>query len=135
MKFGDNETEDLVVDSQTLVPVVLIEFNELNILLRIKVLFWRHIMLIGYVSDERYVAIPDVLLEFVNESGSYEARSRATGAIYADLSPGPYKVTLYKPGFGAKSVQHDSPRGSTVSVSLAFGLFAGVCLAQVGAVR
>ena len=42
-------------------------------------------MLIGYVSDERYVAIPDVLLEFVNESGSYEARSRATGAIYADL--------------------------------------------------
>ncbi len=61
-------------------------------------------MLIGYVSDERYVAIPDVLLEFVDESGSYEARSRATGAIYADLSPGPYKVTLYKPGFGAKSV-------------------------------
>ena len=46
-------------------------------------------MLIGYVSDERYVAIPDVLLEFVNESGSYEARSRATGTIYADLSPGP----------------------------------------------
>jgi hypothetical protein len=62
-------------------------------------------MLVGYVSDERYVALPDVLLEFENESGSVEARSRATGAVYADLAPGPYKVTLWKPGFGSKSVR------------------------------
>ena len=58
--------------------------------------------LIGYVSDERYVALADVLLEFETPSGSVETRSRATGAVYADLPPGTYRVTLQKPGFGAK---------------------------------
>jgi hypothetical protein len=62
-------------------------------------------MLLGYVSDERYVALPDVLLELENDAGSVEARSRGTGAVYADVPPGPYKVTLYKPGFGQKSVR------------------------------
>jgi hypothetical protein len=62
-------------------------------------------MLIGYVSDERYIALNDVDLEFENETGSVEARSRATGAVYADVKPGPYRVTLRKPGFGAKCVQ------------------------------
>lgn len=61
-------------------------------------------MLIGYVSDERYVALPDTLLEFENERGSVEARSRASGAIHADLPPGEYRVTLAKPGFGSKRV-------------------------------
>jgi hypothetical protein len=62
-------------------------------------------MLIGYVSDERYVALPDVLLEFENTAGSYEARSRATGSVHADLPAGDYKVTLAKAGFGSKSVR------------------------------
>jgi hypothetical protein len=62
-------------------------------------------MLVGYVSDERYVALCDVALEFERDGGSVEARSRATGAVYADVAPGPYKVTLSKPGYGAKSVQ------------------------------
>lgn len=62
-------------------------------------------MLVGYVSDERYVALADVLLEFENASGSVGARSRATGAVYADIAPGPYKVTLACRGFGSKSVQ------------------------------
>jgi N,N-dimethylformamidase len=61
-------------------------------------------MLVGYVSDERYVALPDVLLEFRGEAGSFETRSRATGAIHADMPPGPYRVTLWRPGFGSKSV-------------------------------
>lgn len=61
-------------------------------------------MLIGYVSDERYVALPDVLLEFEGESGSVEARSRATGAVHAELQPGRYLVTLAKDGYGAKRV-------------------------------
>jgi hypothetical protein len=61
-------------------------------------------MLVGYVSDERYVAIPEVLFEFENERGSVEARSRATGAVYADLKPGSYRVALSKAGFGAKRV-------------------------------
>ncbi|MCB0083033.1 MAG: carboxypeptidase regulatory-like domain-containing protein, partial [Caldilineaceae bacterium] len=70
-------------------------------------------MLIGYVSDERYVALPGVLLEFEADGASVETTSRATGAVYADLPPGDYKVTLYKAGYGQKSVtmtiQEDHP--------------------------
>ena len=62
-------------------------------------------MLIGYVSDERYVALADVLLEFENAQTSIEARSRASGAVHADLEDGPYRVTLSKPGYGAKRVR------------------------------
>jgi hypothetical protein len=68
-------------------------------------------MLIGYVSDERYVALPEVLLEFENDYGSVEARSRATGAVYADIEPGLFKVTLYKAGYGSKSVQVEIKAG------------------------
>jgi N,N-dimethylformamidase len=59
-------------------------------------------MLVGYVSDERYLALADVLLEFENDQGCVETRSRATGAVIADLEPGTYCVTLQKPGYGAK---------------------------------
>jgi hypothetical protein len=70
------------------------------------------IMLIGYVSDERYVAIPDVLLEFENDQGvSIEARSRASGAVHAALEPGRYHVVLNKPGYGAKRVEMDVRAG------------------------
>jgi hypothetical protein len=62
-------------------------------------------MLVGYVSDERFVAIPDVLLEFESDAGSFEARSRATGAVYAAVDPGRYRVTLAKPGYGYKRVE------------------------------
>ena len=70
-------------------------------------------MLVGYVSDERYIALDDVLFEFENEMDSVETRSRATGAVYADIAPGTYRVTLRKQGFGAKSlnvtVRQDEP--------------------------
>ena len=59
-------------------------------------------MLVGYVSDERYVALADVLIEFETVAGSVETRSRASGAIYAELVPGTYRVTLQKRGYGAK---------------------------------
>ena len=62
-------------------------------------------MLVGFVSDERYVALPDVLLEFERDGQSVEARSRATGAVYADLTPGVYRVTLAKEGYGSKTVE------------------------------
>ena len=63
-------------------------------------------MLIGYVSDERYVALADVAVEFTNEQGeSWETRSRAGGSIHCDLPPGDYTVTLAKPGFGSKRVR------------------------------
>ncbi len=67
-------------------------------------------MLLGYVSDERYVALPDVLLEFVDTQGrSWETRSRASGAVRLELPPGDYQVTLYKPGFGGKRVPLSVP--------------------------
>lgn len=60
-------------------------------------------MLIGYVSDENFVAIPDVAVE-IQRGGKFIAatHSTATGAIYADLSPGKYRITLSKNGYGAK---------------------------------
>lgn len=61
-------------------------------------------ILVGYVSDEKYVALPNVLLEFQRDGRSVEARSRATGAVYAAVEPGEWRVTLQHPGFGAKSV-------------------------------
>ena len=68
-------------------------------------------MLVGYVSDERYVALPDVILEFEGAAGSFEARSRATGSVHVELPTGAYKVTLQKAGFGAKSVQVEIAAG------------------------
>ncbi len=69
--------------------------------------------LIGYVSDERYVALAGVTLEFVNAAGaSWEARSRATGAVYLDLPDGDYTVTLQHLGFGAKRSRLSLPQTS-----------------------
>ncbi len=62
-------------------------------------------MLIGYVSDERYVALPDVIVEFLRDGKSIEARSRATGAVHADLPAGPCEAVICKPGYGSKRVQ------------------------------
>ena len=60
-------------------------------------------MLIGYVSDEKYSALPDVLLEFSNDVGqSWECRSRASGAVHLELPKGTYRVVLQKQGYGAK---------------------------------
>ena len=68
-------------------------------------------MLIGYVSDENYVALAGVALEFENEDGSVEAHSRITGAIHADLKPGPYHVSLGLAGYGAKRIQMSVEEG------------------------
>lgn len=62
-------------------------------------------VLIGYASDERYVALCDVLLEFERGESSVEVRSLANGAVVADLPPGEYLVTLQKEGFGGKRVR------------------------------
>ncbi len=62
-------------------------------------------MLIGYVSDERYVALAGVLLEFQREGQTVAiVRSTPRGAVEADLPSGDYYVTLVKDGFGSKSV-------------------------------
>ena len=62
-------------------------------------------MLVGYVSNERYVALPDVMLEFIGEFGVTQIRSSASGTVYADLAPGDYEVVLQKDGFGSKRVK------------------------------
>jgi N,N-dimethylformamidase len=63
----------------------------------------------AYVSDENYVALPDVNAEFESlRSGSITLlRSSPRGAFYAELPAGPYRVTLAKPGYGPKWVNCD----------------------------
>jgi N,N-dimethylformamidase len=63
------------------------------------------LMLVGYVSDERYVAIADVSVEFDRGAECVAVvHSTPRGAIYADLAPGRYDVTLARDGFGPKRV-------------------------------
>ena len=61
-------------------------------------------MLIGYVSDEKFLALADALVEFDGENGQgVVVRTSPIGAINADLDPGEYKVRLHKDGYGAKT--------------------------------
>lgn len=63
-------------------------------------------MLIGYVSDERHVALDGVSVELIDgDQRSTQVSSRASGAIYADVPPGQYQLIFQKPGFGAKRSQ------------------------------
>lgn len=62
-------------------------------------------MLVGYVSNEQFLALADALVDF-HRRGEHVAtvRSTARGAVYADIEPGDYVVTLACPGHGSKSV-------------------------------
>ncbi len=77
-------------------------------------------MLIGFVSDECYVAIPDVLVEFQDTSlpEPLVVRSTPRGEIYADLEPGTYSCTLAKTGFGSKNVPVEVASGKPYSFRL-----------------
>lgn len=75
-------------------------------------------MLIGYVSDERYIAQHDVAVLFENEQDYYESRSLANGAIYADLKPGLYQLTLRKEGYSSKRVKMTIPPDQPVSLRM-----------------
>ena len=70
-------------------------------------------MLIGYVSDERYVALSDVSLLFANEKTFLATHSCADGSIRGDLPSGEYTVTLNKAGYGPKrmtvTVEENNP--------------------------
>lgn len=61
-------------------------------------------MVIGFVSDEMFVAIADAQLEFkkIADGTRIEARSSASGAVNLDLPPGEYEVALAHPNFGSK---------------------------------
>lgn len=72
-------------------------------------------MLIGHVSDEYDVAIPDVIVEIERDGETVAVvRSSPRGKVEADVGPGPCRVTLAMEGFGSKSVEFDidpaSPR-------------------------
>jgi len=63
-------------------------------------------MLLGYVSDERHVALDDVHVEIEHDGQTVAVvNSTPRGAIVADIAPGAYRVTLVKPGFGSKRVE------------------------------
>ena len=61
--------------------------------------------LLGFVSDERFVAIEGVAVEFVRDGETVAVvRSTPRGAIIADITYGEYRVILSKRGYGSKSV-------------------------------
>lgn len=64
-------------------------------------------MRIGYVSDERYLALPDALVALERGDacvGMVRASPRGEVFVNRDLPPGAYGVTLAHPGYGSKSV-------------------------------
>ena len=68
-------------------------------------------MLVGYVSDERFVALSGVQIEFQqNQQTRAVVQSTPRGAVLVDLPAGKYDVTLVAPGFGSKRVTLDLPQ-------------------------
>src|SRR5688572_25912906 len=58
---------------------------------------------IAFVSDEKFLALADVALEFERDGKCVAvARSSPRGAVYADVPAGEYVVTLCKLGYGSK---------------------------------
>ena len=56
-------------------------------------------MLLGYVSDESYSALLDVVVEFERDGEPMlVVTSSPRGALYGALPPGKYRVTRAKPG-------------------------------------
>ncbi len=66
-------------------------------------------MLIGYLSDEDFAAIPDALVEIANPDVRKTTRTSVTGRIDMDLPPGAYRIWFAKPGYGSKSVDISLP--------------------------
>ena len=61
-------------------------------------------MLVGYVSNERYVALPEVLFEFRGSGDVTIATSTISGAVHAEIEPGEYEVVLGRDGYGSKII-------------------------------
>jgi N,N-dimethylformamidase beta subunit-like, C-terminal len=62
-------------------------------------------MLIGYVSNEYYLAISDAQVELRRPGWAVVLRSGPSGAVYADIEPGEYEAILAKSGYGSKRVR------------------------------
>lgn len=62
-------------------------------------------MILGFVSDENFVALDDVHIEIQRGNETLAVvRSTPRGAVIADLPPGEYRITLVKSGYGSKAV-------------------------------
>jgi N,N-dimethylformamidase len=60
-------------------------------------------VLIGYVSDERDMALADVSVEICRgETLVTVTHSTASGAIHAEVEPGEHRITLARKGYGPK---------------------------------
>ena len=58
------------------------------------------------MSDERFVALADVLLEFQRDGQTVTiVRSTPRGAVHAGVPAGEYMSRLVKPGLGSKTVR------------------------------
>ena len=57
---------------------------------------------VAYVSDENYVALVGAQAEIESlETGEVNlVQTSPTGALYAEVSPGLYRITLAKDGYG-----------------------------------
>ncbi len=91
-------------------------------------------MLVGYVSDERYVALDDVGVEFERDGDTVAVvRSTPRGKVIADLAPGRYRVTLRGSGLRTKVGRHRPRRGRRAApVPAALGPADGLRLAALG---
>lgn len=78
-------------------------------------------MLIGYVSDEDFVAVSGALLEFEAPDGAArQAVSSASGAVRLDPAPAPgeYRVVVACPGYGTKLTRVRLGAGPPVQIRL-----------------
>ena len=76
-------------------------------------------MVIGYVSDEQYLALSDVSIEFT-QNGKLVGHTKSfmSGAVDIDLPAGDYRMTLGKSGYGAKGVDVTLPNKEPIKFRL-----------------
>lgn len=79
-----------------------------------------HLGLIAYVSDEDYLALPDVQAEFQAIDGGeiFIVRSSPRGAFYGDVPDGKYEAALAKTGYGSKRLSCAIKQGTPIQFRL-----------------
>ncbi|HEX5282506.1 MAG TPA: carboxypeptidase-like regulatory domain-containing protein [Bryocella sp.] len=77
-------------------------------------------MIVAFISDENYVGLPGVAVEFTHllSKRALCFVSSASGAVHADLEPGRYRVVLSKEGYGAKWGEHDLNAGEPLQLRM-----------------
>ncbi|MBV8717350.1 MAG: carboxypeptidase regulatory-like domain-containing protein [Chloroflexi bacterium] len=61
--------------------------------------------LLAYVSDERFAAISGATIELASDAAVHVLTSTPSGAVYGDVAPARYNVTIGAPGFGTKRTE------------------------------